>query len=266
MIFGWIKAHKKILMILSFLFLLTLALAYRWRKADQNAFSEPLKRGSIIESVYGIGTVNATHHYEFKPGVSMTLRKLYVKEGDEVKDGQVLLDLDQTKLRAPFTGTITSLPFKEGENVFPQAVVYRLTSLKERYILVAVEQRAALRVKKGQKARISFESLRNQFFEGFVESVYSNQNNFFVRISAQNLPGEILPEMTADVAIGIAEHPNALLIPVKALEGSFVNFKRGNEKLRKVSVKIGVVDGEWAQLLSNDLQEGDLLSLPKVKP
>ena len=65
----------------------------------------------------------------------------------------------------------------------------------------------------GQDGEAELRFLRQQTFEGKVAAVYSYSNNFLARIDSVNLPDSILPDMTCDVAIVIAVHENALLIP-----------------------------------------------------
>ena len=234
----------------------------RARAADEAGLSEPLKRGVIQESVYGIGTVTANRSYQMKTGVTSTVLRLFVKEGDEVKKGAPLVELDGIgALNAPFEGTVTSLPFKAGETVFSQSVVLTLTNLSDRYVVVSLEQQAALRVVRGMPVRLSIDSLREQVFSGAVEAVYSNGTDFLARIGAADLPARVLPGMTADVAIAIQEKPGVLLLPVAAIDGDAVWVKRGNGSLFKVSVKTGVVDGAMAELRDGELREGDRLVL-----
>ncbi len=229
-------------------------------KLSQGTLTEPLKKGPVIESVYGIGTVTAFKTYQVKLGVTSTIRNLHVKEGDPVKRGQPLVDLEgPVSVTAPFDGTVTYLPVKIGENVFAQSVILSLSDLRDRYIVVSLEQRAVLRVRQGQKARISFENMRGESFDGLVQSVYSHENNFLVRIGVERLPPQILPGMTADVAIGIGEIPGALLAPLSAVEEGKVVIDRGSGRPQTVAVKLGVVDGDMAQIISGDVREGDRL-------
>jgi hypothetical protein len=128
-----------------------------------------------------------------------------------------------------------------------------ITDMSESYILVTMEQQGALRVKVGQKALISFDSMRHVSFEGKVSAVYSYSSNFLARIDAVNLPESILPDMTCDVAIEIIEKSNALLIPVVAFENGHVWVKQKRSIPKKISVKLGVSDGTWAEVLSGEL-------------
>ncbi len=234
------------------------------KKADGNLISEPIQKGKIIESVYGIGTVSATRSFQLKSGITTSVRKLYVKEGDNVHRGDKLVDLDDVGgFSAPFDGTITFLPAKVGETVFAQSNVLHLTDLSDRYITVSLEQRGALRVRHQQKARISFDSLRDKVFDGIVESIYSNDGNFLVRIRVTSLPPEILPGMTADVSIGIREKQDVVLIPVAAIQKNQVTVSRDGRQGPTVDIKIGIIDGAKAELLSGSLQEGDRLVIKK---
>jgi len=234
--------------------------AARARAAADAALSEPLRKGTIQESVYGIGTVTANRSYQMKTGVTSTVLRLFVKEGDDVKKGARLVDLDGIGvLTSPFDGTVTSLSFKVGETVFSQSVVMTVTNLADRYVVVSLEQQAALRVARGMPVRLSVDSLRDQRFTGTVESVYSNGTDFLARIGASDLPARILPGMTADVAISIREKPDSLLIPVAALGADGVWVKRGGDAPRKVEIKTGIIDGAMAELVSGDLREGDRL-------
>ena len=143
---------------------------------SDGALTSPLQRGKVVDAVYGIGTITATHSYSIKPGVVTTLRDLYVKEGDSVHKGQHLADIDNNVYRAPFDGVVNFLPFKVGENVFAQLPVLVLTDLKDRYCVVTMEQQGALRVRAGQKAKLNFDSIRNTSYEA--------SSNPFIRITA----------------------------------------------------------------------------------
>lgn len=233
-----------------------------------DSLSAPIKKGSIIESVYGVGTVKAKHSYALKVGVTATVQHIYASEGDEVKRGQNLIKLDGMEMvRAPFEGTITYFPSQEGETVFAQGIILNLVNLKERYIVVSLEQRAAIRVRPGQKAKLSFENMREQNYSGVVEALYSNNGQFLVRIQADHLPPQILPDMVADVSIHIAEHQNVKLIPTSAIELGKVFVYRKGEKTKTVEIQTGLMDDSMAEILSGEIEEGDQVYLrARVKP
>ena len=224
---------------------------------SQGEESPPLARGPIVDAIYGIGTVTASRSYALKPGVTSTIAELDVKEGDFVRKGGKLASIEYTTYRAPFDGVVNYLPFKVGENVFTQIPLLVLTDLLNRYLVVSIEQQGAIRVRAGQSAKLSFDSIRGQNFDGKVISVYSYNSNFLARIDVPNLPPEILPDMTADIAIIVRQVPDVLLLPVSALENDSVWVKRPYRIPTQVRVKLGVVDGAFAQVVDGDLHEGD---------
>lgn len=265
--FRWIRHHPVVAALL--LLGLLLASGGLWRRLHLprgTTLSAPLTKGPILESVYGIGTVTATRSFQLKWGVTGTVRKLFVQEGDPVKQGAPIATLDTTVATAPFDGTVTWLPVKVGENIFPQSVVFSLVDLQDRYVVVTLEQRGALRVRQGQTVRLNFDSLRASTFSGVVQAIYSHDTNFLVRIGVTDLAPTILPGMTGDVAIAIAEHPDALLIPITAIANGSVRVAHGGGST-SVAVRTGIVDGTMAEIVSGDLHEGDRLLLPApVRP
>jgi multidrug efflux pump subunit AcrA (membrane-fusion protein) len=259
-----LRKYRFVALALVVVFILAGLLLARTRatKKELGRLSEPLRRGTIVERVYGIGTVTARNIYRMKVGVTSVLRQLFVAEGDVVKRGQKLVAFEDSGVRtAPFDGTVTYLPVKAGESVFAQALVLTLVDLTDRYVVVSLEQRAAVRVRQGQTAKLSFENMRENAFEGVVQSLYSNENNFLVRINVNDLPPQLLPGMTADVAITINEHPNALVVPTAAIDVGKVYVQRGVGSPTTIAIRSGIVDGTMAEVLEGDLKEGDRIYL-----
>ena len=152
-----------------------------------------LKRGPIIEAVYGLGTVVSTKVFRLKTGVTSEVTRVFVREGEHVAKGASLLSLSEGgTFRAPWAGTVTAIPFREGENIFPQTSLITLMDLKDLYVEVALEQQGALRVRRGQKAVLSFEALRGKKLEGDVRSVFPSNDQFLVHIDVQSFPVGIL--------------------------------------------------------------------------
>lgn len=238
-------------------------LAARGRRGGGETLSEPLARRPVVESVYGIGTVTASQSFQLRLAVLLHVRRLYVKEGDFVREGARLLNLDGIDYRAPFSGTVTSLPYKIGENAPAGAPAVAVVDLADRYVLLTLEQRAALRVRRGQSARLSFDGLRESVSEGVVKSVYSNEGAFLVRIDVPDLPPVVLPGMTADVAVSLAAPREALVVPVAAIADGVVRVARDGGRPRPVAVKTGIIDGEMAEIVSGDLREGDRVAILK---
>ena len=220
------------------------------------------KLGDVVESIYGLGTVTADKIFRVRAGVTLSVQKIYVKEGDHVKLNDPLVKLDENIMRSTIDGTVTAVSYKEGELVTTQAEIVAVTNLQNLYLEVSLEQQSILRVKTGQQVYVSFESLRNEKYEGQVSSVYPRDSQFIVRIELPSWPGGVLPGMTADVAILIGKKSNVLLIPIRSIVAGQVTRIR-NGKKERVSVKLGVLDGEWAEVTSKNISESDELVMRK---
>ncbi|MBW2341487.1 MAG: efflux RND transporter periplasmic adaptor subunit [Deltaproteobacteria bacterium] len=58
----------------------------------------PVKRGDIAVSIFATGTILPQHQSKIGPKVSGTLKKVYVDEGDQVKKGQILAEMEQKNI------------------------------------------------------------------------------------------------------------------------------------------------------------------------
>ena len=252
-----IKNSKKILFTVVLSVLVIGAFFYYSFESNLANHSKAVIQGSIVESVYGLGTVKAENIFKLRVGYTANISDVYVKEGQAIAKDQPLVRIGQDQIfKSPLDGVVTHVAFNKGETVAPNIDMLAVADLSERYILVALDQQGALRVKKGLKVVLSFESIRGQRFMGTVDSVYSYDGEFLVRIEVKELPDEILPDMTADVAIQINQKNEALLIPVKAVSNGRV-FKIVNGKKQKIPVTLGLVDGAMAEVVEGDLKPGD---------
>ncbi len=216
------------------------------------------KRGDIVESIYGLGIVNSDKIFHVRAGIALAVKNLYVREGDQVKSGSPLVKLDESIMRSPIDGTVTAISFKDGELVTPQISIITVTNLKSLFLEVSLEQQLILRVKKNQMVFISFESLRSEKIEGVISSVYPRDNQFLVRIDLKTWPNGVIPGMAADVAIVVGKKYNVLLIPINTIVAGQVTRIRNNKKER-VPINLGILNGEWGEVISDNILENDEL-------
>jgi multidrug efflux pump subunit AcrA (membrane-fusion protein) len=228
----------------------------------KNYFKHPLlhpKQSSVVESVYGLGTVVAVREYDVKPGVNQTIKEYFVVEGQQVKKNESLIQFVGSQvIRAPFEGVVTAIPFKNGENVFPQVTVLELMDLSKLFIEVSLEQQMIVRVRPGQKDIVSFDNLREQPIEAKVDSLFPRSSQFVVKVVPTHLPQGVLPAMTADIAIEIETRANATLIPLAAIKNNHI-IRIRNGKKESLPVEVGVVMEDWVELKSPSLELTDLL-------
>ena len=250
------RSHKKLILITVLVIALGSALAvFQYLRSSVEVFKP--KRGRIVEAIYALGKVKSRRQFDLKIGVTSTVEKLYVREGDSVKKNDPLVKLSESNVfRAPFTGVVTYVGMDEGETATPSVSLLRVDDLSEKFVEVSLEQQGALRVNKGLKAEIVFESLRGEKLQGQVASLFSKNDEFLANIDVNGLKENVLPGMTADVAIIVGAHENSLLIPIRSINNGFVTIRRNGRRL-KVPVKIGAVDSQMAEVVEGDLNETD---------
>lgn len=237
-------------------------LALQWKT---RAASVDVRRGDLTETVYGLATVKANRTYNLRIAVPSRMRRLYVRQGDEVALGSPLAEFDEMPaVRAPFEGVVTTLNYNADEIVVPQMSILTVTDFKDRYLLVSLEERGALRIKRGQTARVSFEGLRNVRFDCTVGGIYPDEGQFQVRVQCPGLPKEILPGMTADVLIEVGRLSGVLLVPISALQEKKIRVLRGSSQI-EVQLQLGANDGDLVEVKSGDLREGDRIIVPEAE-
>lgn len=252
---AFIKHHKLWVSIIAVLLLLSATALISLSKSNVDYISP--KRGDMVEAIYGLGKVKTDNFYEVKMAVVNTVKELYVREGDSVKKGDKLVRMEgNTIFRAPFDGTVTMIAYHESQSVFPQQTILRMEDLKHKYIEVSLEQQGALRVKKGQAVKVIFESVRGDVLTGKVDSIFPRNDEFLVHVRVSGLGDNVLPGMTADVSIEVGHKKNVLQVPLSGISNGRVTVLRDEQKV-VVPLKIGSVDGNWAEVISGDIRPGD---------
>jgi membrane fusion protein, macrolide-specific efflux system len=254
--------RHKIIFSITTITLLFLAIFFILR-ADSPLMEAEVRQGPIVEAIYGLAMVQTDQRHDVVLGAVNTVNQVFVEEGQRVDAGAPLVEMDLLEVfRAPFSGVVTHVGFRKNETVFPQQVVIRVEDLEETYLEVSLEQRAALRVEEGQSASVVFEEAGVGRIQGEVIFVYPRAGEFIARIQSSDLPEQVLPGMTADVAIEVDRKEGALIIPLAAVENGRVLRVRDGEQ-EGVPVQTGVIEGEWAEVVLGDLRVTDRVLLPE---
>jgi multidrug resistance efflux pump len=128
----------------------------------------------IYEGSFYYQTDNAkvdTVIYQLTANASGQLIRLYVSQGDEVKAGQVLAQVEKGPyLRSPVDGTVTDVKMQKGNYVIPSDVILVVAKTSDMYITANVEETNILKIKKGQSVSVSLDAY-GRSFDGYVEVV-----------------------------------------------------------------------------------------------
>lgn len=97
---AWVKRHRVWSTIIALVLLLILYLSLRPTPREYEYISEPVTRGEVLRKVSASGKVRALNTIKVGTEVSGQVTKVYVDFNSPVKAGQILAEIDPTRVRA----------------------------------------------------------------------------------------------------------------------------------------------------------------------
>lgn len=117
------NGSRKTLLIPALLLLLVIAGATMlvMRKGTAAIRADRVERGALVANISTNGKVEPTVDFQAHAPISTTVQKIYVKPGDRVKKGQLLLALDDAAVRAQSARALAQLKGAQAEQAAVQA-------------------------------------------------------------------------------------------------------------------------------------------------
>jgi HlyD family secretion protein len=212
---------------------------------------------------------------------------------------QSRLELDHTVIRSPVSGVVVSRNVDAGQTVaasFQAPVLFTIAQdLKEMEVNIAVDEADVGRVQVGQKVRFTVDAFPGERFTGQVTQIRkaplisNNVVTFSVMARVKNPDLKLLPGMTASAKILTEERQAVLKVPNEALrfrptqaDGTPIKLevKKREEGLgipgrvwvqgadgnpAPLSLRLGVSDGKFTEVLKGEVQEGTEIILSKLE-
>jgi HlyD family secretion protein len=150
--------------------------------------------------------------------------------------------LQKTVYTAPFDGTISNLPVREGETVVigiqnqPGSTLMTLADMSVITAEVKVDETDIVNVKLGQPADVTIDAIPNKTFKGHVSEIGENAivrstgvatsqtlassqeaKDFKVKVTLDDPPQNLRPGLSTTAKITTATRSNILAIPIQAL-------------------------------------------------
>ncbi len=150
--------------------------------------------------------------------------------------------LDKTEYRAPFDGTITNLPVREGETVVmgiqnsPGSTLMTLADMSTVTAEVRVDETDIVNVKLGQPAEVTIDAMPKKSFKAVVTEIGENAllrstgiassqstsgtqeaRDFKVIVTLQDPPENLRPGLSCTAKITTASRQSVVSIPIQAL-------------------------------------------------
>jgi HlyD family secretion protein len=124
---------------------------------------------------------------------------------------------------APFSGVITSLAVKQGEQATPGTAAITLMTTTGFLVRVGFPEVDAARIEPGDSANITFDALPDKPSKGTVESVeptattVNGVSTYFARVLLDSIPSTVRVGMNANVKVLTETKKDALVIPLTAV-------------------------------------------------
>jgi HlyD family secretion protein len=187
-------------------------------------------------------------------------------------------NLGYTRIVSPVDGVVVSRNVDVGQTVaasFQTPTLFTIAQdLTKMQIDTSVAEADIGRVKVDQEVDFTVDAYPDITFKGKVWQIriapitVQNVVTYDVVVLVGNRDLKLMPGMTANVSIIVAEEKGVLKIPNSALrfrpaEGGKPKFEKGagvwileNRRPKRVAVKLGISDGNYTQIISGDLKEG----------
>jgi membrane fusion protein (multidrug efflux system) len=172
------------------------------------------------------------------------------------------LELSYTSVVAPISGVIASRSIKPGNFVQINTPIFRIVDTSRLEATLNVPERDLETLKPGLPVALNVDALPGKVFSGTVDRiapVVDSGSGTFRVVCAFAGGGVLQPGMFGRIRIDYDQRANALVIPRTALlddEDDPAVFVARAGKAARVPVKLGYMDGEWAEVLSG-LRAGD---------
>jgi len=182
-------------------------------------------------------------------------------------------DLINTKLYAPFDGIVSAVNAQVGgvgvsAEISGAGALLTLIDNTSTDLPVQVDETEISKVKVGQKVNVTLDAFSGETFRGIVTaispgaSVVQNIAVFYVTVNIPNPQGKLRPGMTAEGEIISQEIPQAITIPLRAVERvrnrAYVQVQGESDRRR---IKVGPEDGVNI-VVTDGLKAGEAVVLP----
>ncbi|SRR5579884_105012 len=177
--------------------------------------------------------------------------------------------LKHTEIRAPFAGTVYSIPIKQGEYVQQGELLLQLANLKRVQVRAFVDEPEIGKLATGQPVNITWDALPGKTWHGeitqmpYTITTYGTRNVGQVLCGVDNDDGRLLPNINVTVNVSIANKKDVVTVAREALHddesGRFVYLIKDGH-LDRQPVEAGIANNTRIEI-TKGLEPGELVAL-----
>lgn len=178
--------------------------------------------------------------------------------------------LSLIRLEAPFSGTITDVQTKPGDQANPGQYAFRLDDLAHLLVDVSVSEVDINRIQVGQPVVLTFDAILNKEYQGTiidvgqVGTVAQGVVEFPVTVELTNPDKDVKPGMTAAVNVVVDKLEDVVLVPnraVRLLDGKRVVYVLDGGTLEPREIVLGASSETMSEVRDGSLQVGEAVVL-----
>ena len=177
--------------------------------------------------------------------------------------------LKHTEIRAPFDGTVYSIPIKQGEYVQQGELLIELANLRRVQVRAFVDEPELGKLATGQPVTITWDALPGKSWHGeitqmpYTVTTYGTRNVGQVLCGVDNDDGRLLPNINVTATVSIADKRDILTVAREALHddenGRFVYVIKDGH-LDRQPVEAGIANNTRIEI-TKGLEPGELVAL-----
>ncbi len=183
--------------------------------------------------------------------------RLFHLDEARLKVEKARLALENTVIRAPFAGVITTRQVQVGARVAPGDKLFDLVKIDDMIARVYVPGRYLTRVEVGQRAVVVSDFLQDMEFEGYVKRISPvvdpKSGTFKVTVGLRDRWEHLRPGVFVNVRVVTDTHTDAVLLPKQAVVydgGERYVFVVEDSTASRVSLDAGYEDSRFIEALS----------------
>ena len=177
--------------------------------------------------------------------------------------------LKHSEIRAPFEGTVYSIPIKQGEYVQQGELLIQLANLRRVQVRAFVDEPELGKLAVNQPVTVSWDALPGKIWRGEISQMpytittYGTRNVGQVLCGVDNEDSRLLPNINVTVNVSIANKKDVVTIAREALHedenGRYVYVIR-NGHLERQTVEAGIANNTRIEIM-NGVQPGEVIAL-----
>ena len=230
--------------------------------------------GNISNNKSFSGNVSVKNSETLSPESDAIVRQIYVKEEENVKEGQKLMRLSNGEtLKAGFDGRVNEIGVEIGDSVTASTSLIQIVDFSNLKVSMRVDEYGINDLSVGQPCRVTVKAL-DLDFDSSISHINrissSNGNTAYYTVTAElEVTDKVLPGMQVTVTIPKEEAVDAVILNKSALSfdqrnSAYVLTRNETGEMQTQYVEIGVDNDNYVEIRKG-LKAGDKVYIKEEK-